>query len=167
MYRGRKDCPPALIAILSLAIFFLSTPLQYVSAQIGIEIRGNAGIKPDGETEKEERKDDDMYQHAGLQTDPEIQTFLQRAQDYSESEQYDTAVRLLQKVLEEGDQAMVKTGRRVYQPASETAQDMLIELPEEGLETYRILADANAAALLDAPGARRDSDALHQIVRQY
>lgn len=156
-----------MIAILSLAIFFLSIPLQYVSAQIGVEIRGNAGIKPDGETEKEERKDDDMYQRAGLPTDPEIQTFLQRAQDYSESEQYDTAVRLLQKVLEEGDQAMVKTGRRVYQPASETAQGMLIELPEEGLETYRILADANAAALLDAPGARRNSGALHQIVRQY
>ena len=123
--------------------------------------------RDDASTRSEPHTEETDFQHASLQTDPEIQTLLQRARDYADSEQYDTAVRLLQKIFEDGDRVMVQVGDRVYRPASLTAQQMLADLPYEALETYRLLVDADASAILVTPGARRDPATLQKVVRRY
>ncbi|MCF7855540.1 MAG: hypothetical protein K9N51_12130, partial [Candidatus Pacebacteria bacterium] len=106
--------------------------------------RGNGILKvqlltPDFENRAND--EDAFYQHAGIEVDPDIQTFLQRAYTYAESHQYDTVARLLQKVVDDGRGTLLNVAPRVYRPADMAAIAMLTELPEDALDTYRILVD--------------------------
>ncbi len=123
--------------------------------------------KTSGERSEEEQREGGNHNHAQLPTDPSIQLFIRRARDFIESQQYELAIRVLQRALDEGQRVLVRTAPKTYKTVSRSAQDMLMDLPVQAFGNYRAFADAEAEALLEQADAPRNPDMLREVVRRF
>lgn len=104
---------------------------------------------------------------ATLHRDLDIATALAKAEEFADSGDYETAVRLLQKAFEADRQVLIQRGERVFRPAHLVAQDLLLSWPPEALKEYRLVNDPTAAALLERFDKQFDPALLSQIVQRY
>ena len=104
---------------------------------------------------------------ATLQTDPELESILEKAQRFQADGNYRVATKLMQAVLERSGDALYSDDEWVYFSLVRQVEQQLAALPEEGLAAYRIEADAEARAII-AAGERGDlANALGQVVGKY
>ena len=104
---------------------------------------------------------------ATLQTDPELESILEKAQHFQADGNYRVATKLMQAVLERSGDALYSDDEWVYFSLVRQVEQQLAALPEEGLAAYRIEADAEARAII-AAGERGDlANALGQVVGKY
>jgi len=126
---------------------------------------------------------------AGLKTDPELETYLKRAEQFVDEGRFDLATILWQRVLDEsGETVMTRPSwtyesferkYRKYQSVSEEIERTIANLPPAGLRQYRRAADGEARAILaggagtggaaaGAAGAVENREpALSDVVRLY
>ncbi len=123
----------------------------------------------EGEDEDEEKGDPGLESggHARLQTDPDVQLFLERARQYIQSDQYDMAIQLIQRALKEGQHVMIKADHHIYRTADWVAQNMLANLPPPAFKEYQVFADARAEALMKRSDAGPDPQLLRDVARRY
>ncbi len=104
---------------------------------------------------------------ATLKTDPDLEQLLETAERFRADGNYRAAARFWQAVLERSGDAMYSDDDRLYYSLAQKVEQILAELPPEGLQAYRITADANARELLAAAPDPFDVATLNKIVRQY
>ena len=104
---------------------------------------------------------------ATLQTDPELESYLEKAKRYQDDGNYRVATKLMQVVLERSGDALFSKDNRVYFSLVRQVEQQLAALPVEGLDAYRLEADAEARAII-AAGEQSDlENALNQVVGRY
>lgn len=104
---------------------------------------------------------------ATLKTDPDLEQWLELADRYQKDGNYQAASRFWQAVLERSGDALFSDDDQTYFSLVNRVEDILAGLPPEGLQAYRVKADASAKEILAAAGSPYDSQALSQVVRQY
>ena len=125
----------------------------------------------------EEDNVDAEFPGAGLKTDPELETFLKKAEIFVKEGRYDLATILWQRVLNEsGETVMTRPDWTVrsfdrkyrrYKSVSAEVERTIARLPAGGLRQYRLSADGEAQALLAAAEQTGREQALANIVRTY
>lgn len=114
---------------------------------------------------------------ASLKTDTEANELLARAEQFAKQGRYDLASTLWQTVIDSSndlvftrDEWIEKTIEHEYQRYRSVSRDIettLANLPREGLEGYRVNADAEAKLAMEQPGAKDSEAALAEVVRRY
>ncbi|HMP80641.1 MAG TPA: tetratricopeptide repeat protein, partial [Pirellulaceae bacterium] len=102
-----------------------------------------------------------------LKVDPELESILQKAERYQEDGNYTVACQLWQIVLERSGDTLFTTDGQTYFSMVEQVERILAALPEEGLRTYRITADAQARQVMAQASSADDRQALSEVVRKY
>ena len=102
-----------------------------------------------------------------LKTDPELESLLEKADRHRADGNYRIATRFWQAVLDRSEDALFSADDKIYFSLAQRVEQILSELPSEGLETYRVTADANAKAILNDVEDDFDIIALSQVVRRY
>lgn len=156
-------------------LLFFSAITNAAEEPGGVLIDGGgqvAPVQPDKTKGDDEKKPDDdgdeaLFRSASLESDPETETLLQRSREFIATRQFDTAVRLLQKVIDGSDAILVKSANGVYIPARRRAEDLIAALPKEGLELYRVAADAEAEALLSPAESQLINGALTKTTKRF
>lgn len=114
-----------------------------------------------------ESTDESAINLATLQTDPELESILEKAKRFQADGNFRVATKLMQAVLERSGDALYSDDEWVYFSLVRQVEQQLAALPEEGLAAYRIEADAEARAMI-AAGERGDlANALSQVVSRY
>ncbi len=104
---------------------------------------------------------------AALKTDPDLEQMLELAGRYQKDGNYQAASQFWQAVLERSGDALFSEDDQTYFSLVNRVEGILAALPPEGLQAYRIKADANAKEILAAGNGPFDSQSLSQVVRQY
>ena len=104
---------------------------------------------------------------ATLKTDPDLEQWLELADRYQQDGNYQAACRFWQAVLERSGDALFSDDEQTYFSLIHRVESILAALPPEGLQAYRVKADASAKEILAAAGNEFDPQALSQVVRQY
>ena len=103
-----------------------------------------------------------------VKTDPELESILEKAQRYQADGNYRVATQLWQAVLDRsGDTLYSGDKNQTYYSMVNRVEEVISKLPPEGLNVYRVSADAKAKEILAAAGDPNDVAALSQIVRKY
>ncbi len=116
-----------------------------------------------------EFEDDDSSDEvvgAVLKTDPELEAWMQRASRHAEEKNYRVAAGLWQAILERSGDSLSSDDDTIFYSMSDRIEKMLSGLPPEGLEIYRVTADASAKELLKRSG-ENDVTALTQVTSNY
>lgn len=93
--------------------------------------------------------DEKRFPHgATLQTNPDIEEVLRKAQRYMEEGNYRAASRFWQAAVQRAGDQLYSTDGEIYFPLVRKIEEIIAKLPPEGLETYRIAADAEATEYL-------------------
>ena len=121
--------------------------------------------------------DSDFAGGASLKTDPELDQFLKRADQFAEDGRYDLASVLWQRVLDESSGTVMtrddwtqQTSRRKYKRYRSVIGEIeqtIANLPPAGLRTYRVTADGEAQALLSGAETKGLEEALTQVTSRY
>ncbi len=112
--------------------------------------------------------DDDVeLMVATLKTDPELEQLLEQAERFKDDGNYRFATQLWQAVLERSGDTLYSADDQTYFSLSRQVETVLAGLPPDGLESYRVTADANAREILAAAGDENDVEALNRVVREY
>ena len=128
--------------------------------------------------QQQEQQIERISSGATLDTDSEVDMLLDRARDYAQEGRYRDACVLWQHVL---DQKPGLTDRQpstgalkgraantaVLRPVRDLVEMELAALPPEGLNEYRITADADARAALAAAQGDRELEGLSEVVRRF
>lgn len=85
---------------------------------------------------------------ATLQTNPDIEEVLRKAQRYMEEGNYRAASRFWQAAVQRAGDQLYSTDGELYFPLVRKIEEIIAKLPPEGLSTYRIAADAEATEYL-------------------
>ena len=117
--------------------------------------------------ESSEEFDPDSGEHATLKTDPDLESILEKASRFAKDENWTVATKLWQAVLDRSGDAMWSEDGMIYYSLAEQVERKLASLPPEALEAYRVLADADARAILAAAGDGQQSQALGRVVGNY
>ena len=104
---------------------------------------------------------------ATLQTDPELDSILEKAKRFQDDGNFRVATKLMQAVLERSGSALYTNDEQTYFSLVRQVERQLAALPLEGLLAYRIEADAEALALVSAGEQGNLADALNQVVSRY
>jgi outer membrane protein assembly factor BamB len=104
---------------------------------------------------------------AVLKTDPDLEASLETAERFRNDGNYRVATQIWQALLQRSGDALFTTDGETYFSLSQQVEKVIGELPEEGLTTYRITADAEARELLAQAGDPNDVAALSKIVQLY
>ena len=122
-------------------------------------------------------QDEDFAGGASLRTDPELEQFLRKADQFAQEERYDLACVLWQRVLDENtgtvmtrDKWTQQTSRRMYRRYRSVAGEIeqtIAKLPPAGLRTYRVNADGEAQALLATAETTGLEEALTQVTSRF
>ncbi len=143
----------ALLALILFAVFEAGMP---ASAQI-FRARGSGGEK-EGEVEN-------------VFVPPQRSTIqnLNQAKQLIAEEQYAEAVRLLDAVLEQEEDAFFQVDRKeaVHRSVKNEAQRLIGSMPARGLELYRLSYGAKARRALDEAIASADADGLAYVARRF
>jgi outer membrane protein assembly factor BamB/thioredoxin-like negative regulator of GroEL len=124
---------------------------------------------------------DNPFAHgAALETDPDIDLYLHRAEDLVKGGNHRDAAVIFQHVLDNcGDLMVLAVSRepagspagapeRIYRPLREHVERLLTAPKRrELLAAYRLTADPEAQGALDAAGMPSSEEALRQVVRRF
>lgn len=100
--------------------------------------------------------------------DRDAESWLKRAADAAEREDWKLASDTLSRVIREHGRKIVSLDDgKTFQSAGVCAQMQIAKWPAAGLEAYRVLFDGEAQRLLDKALADHDTNQLWEIVRQY
>ncbi|MEM7454606.1 MAG: PQQ-binding-like beta-propeller repeat protein [Planctomycetota bacterium] len=119
---------------------------------------------PDPNTEEDY---DPSLLSATLKTDPELESILEQAGRFKDDGNWNTATQLWQAVLERSGDTLYSADEETYFSLALQVEKVLADLPPDGLQAYRITADASAREILAAAGEENDVIALNQVVREY
>ena len=104
---------------------------------------------------------------AVLQTDPELESILEKAKRFQDDGNFRVATKLMQAVLERSGNSLFSNDDQTYFSLVRQVEQQLAAMPPEGLAAYRLEADAEALALV-AAGERGDlAGALKQVVDKF
>lgn len=104
-------------------------------------------------TVKADAGDEKRFPHgATLQTNPDIEEVLRKAQRYMDEGNYRAASRFWQAAVQRAGDQLYSTDGEIYYPLVRRIEEIIAKLPPEGLETYRISADAAATEYLADDG---------------
>ena len=134
---------------------------QNVCGQLAIRFggRGVAVASTDDEV--------DIESGGVLQTNPDLESILQQAERIKEDGNYRVAAQLWDAVLKQSGDALYSSDGSTYYSLVQQVEDILANLPPEGLAAYRVLADAEAKEIMAQAKGPNDTEALNQVVRQY
>lgn len=138
---------------------------------------GRVGNSPPGSSDQDE-PDVDQVSASRLNTNPEHEQLLKRADELAREGRFDLASTIWQRILDEGSGALMtrdqwltetsdKAKYRRFKPVSAELRQTISRLPEQGLKIYRASADAKARAILSADDGSRREEALNEVVRRY
>ncbi len=102
-----------------------------------------------------------------LKTDPDLEASLETAQRFRDDGNYRVATQIWQVLLERSGDALYSGDGETYYSLAQQVENVLRELPPEGLATYRINADASAKEILAQANDPNDIQALNRIVQLY
>ncbi len=118
-----------------------------------------------------------MVEGASLKTDAEANDLLARAEQFARQGRYDLASKLWQSVIDSSNDLMFTRDEWIertleheyqrYRSVSGDIESTLANLPREGLEGYRVKADAEAKLTMQRPGAKDSEAELAEVVRRY
>lgn len=120
-----------------------------------------ANLNEDGLTEI------DLESGAILKTDPELEGTLEKAERFRADGNYRVACQLWQIVLQQSGDTLYSSDKENYFSLVEQVETILASLPPEGLEAYRVLADAEAKEIMAQATSKTDELALSKVVRQF
>lgn len=93
--------------------------------------------------------DEKRFPHgATLQTNRDIEEVLQKADRYMEEGNYRAASRFWQAAIQRAGDQLYSTDGELYFPLVRKIEEIIATLPPEGLQSYRIAADAEATEYL-------------------
>ena len=128
----------------------------------GIDMGLGAGLGPIPQT-----RSVDPESGAVLKTDPDLEASLETAERFKNDGNYRVATQLWQAVLQRSGDALYSSDGIVYFSLVRQVEQILSELPPEGLAAYRVIADAEAKEIMAQARGPNDVTALNQVVRQY
>ena len=103
-----------------------------------------------------------------LKTDPELEALMEKAERFRKEQQFGIATKLWQSVLERSGDALYSTDGEIFFSLAQQVEAVLATLPsKQGLDAYRISADANAKAIMAEAGDPLNENALRKVVRLY
>lgn len=102
---------------------------------------------------------------APLKTDPELEELLRRAKMFADEASYRNATLLWQKVLSDSGDSLITRDGETYFSLSTEVEDMISQLPPDGLRQYRVTADGEARAAI--AGAVNQEEGMQIVVRQF
>ncbi len=138
-----------------------------VDAQQRLEIRGG-GVIQIGDIAVQEGDDSNPVDTgASLKTDAELESSLELANRYRDDGNYNAATQLWQAVLNRSGDTLYSQDEQIYYSLVDQVERIIGSLPPEGLQVYRITADANAKEILASARGTDDVEALNRVVRQY
>lgn len=106
-------------------------------------------------------------QGAVLKTDPDLEASLETAERFRSDGNFRVATQIWQALLQRSGDALFTNDGETYYSLAQQVEKVIGELPDEGLATYRINADAEARELLAKAGSPDDVAALSKIVQLY
>ncbi|MCE9554780.1 MAG: hypothetical protein K8T91_15600, partial [Planctomycetes bacterium] len=138
---------------------------------------GRGGNAAPGTSDQDESEVDEVNA-SRLNTNPEHEQLLKRADELASQGRFDLASTIWQRILDEGSGTLMtrdqwqtetfdKAKYRRFRPVSVELQQTISRLPEQGLKIYRASADAEARALLSADDGSRREEVLNEVVRRY
>ena len=114
-------------------------------------------------------QDDDAEEVAGavLKTDPDLEQRLELANRHAEDGNYRVSTRLWQSVLENSGDSLYSEDKIRYYSIADQVERILAQLPPDGLEVYRITADASARQILNEADDPNNVAALMRVASNY
>ncbi len=160
------------LVIFGLAGLLLSgSPASGQVQQAGAVVENREGARQDPAAVEEPTSQldgsGDYLGGAPLKTDPDLMARLERAEQYRQEGNYRVVAKLWQSVLDQSGDTLFTEDDETYYALTRRVETMLAELPPEGLNAYRISADADAAEILAAAGSDQDLEALSRVVKDY
>ncbi len=132
--------------------------------QIVDGIEGNQD-EEDGSQGQADGGDEKRFPHgASLQTNPDIEDVLRKAQRYMDEGNYRAASRFWQAAIQRAGDQLYSSDGEIYFPLVRKIEEIIAKLPPDGLSTYRIAADAEATELLADDGQSELSTRLQRVV---
>ena len=104
---------------------------------------------------------------AALQTDPELESILEKAKRFQADGNFRVATKLMQAVLERSGDSLFSDDEQTYFSLVRQVEQQLAALPPEGLAAYRLEADAEALSIIAAGERGNLTDALSQVVGKF
>lgn len=103
---------------------------------------------------------------AMLSTNPDVMAILEKAERYQSEGNYRTAGRFWQAAMKQAGDTLFTDDGEFYYPLIRRVESIIAQLPPEGLEVYRVSADADAAGYLaeGRDGGQARWDALQKVV---
>lgn len=124
-----------------------------------------AEAKDDATTSTSDVGDEKRFPHgATLQTNPDIDEVLRKAQSYMDEGNYRAASRFWEAAVQRAGDQLYSTDGEIYYPLVRRIEKIISKLPPEGLDTYRISADAAATEYLADDGTTEAVDRWQKVV---
>ena len=173
-----KDKKPSLCVAI-LALWFVTSQPTIVSAQKIRVLRNGEAVPIEimaGRLELlggipgqqfEDQEDGNPEAGATLKTDPRLESILEKADRFREDGNYRFAAQLWQAVLLQSGDALFSQDDETYFSLVQQVENIIASLPPEGLENYRITADASAKEIMAQADSTNLASSLNQVVRQY
>ncbi len=143
-----------LVAVIGFGASF-SCSAQVFRGGLGIDMGVRVEDKPDTES------------GGVLKTDPDLESILQQAERIKNDGNYRVASQLWQAVLQRSGDSLYSEDGKTYFSLVQQVEAILANLPPEGLQAYRVLADAEVKEILAQATGPSDTEALNKIVRSY
>ncbi|MBL8892253.1 MAG: PQQ-binding-like beta-propeller repeat protein [Planctomycetaceae bacterium] len=119
----------------------------------------------DATASKADAGDEKRFPHgATLQTNPDIDEVLRKAQGYMDEGNYRAASRFWEAAVQRAGDQLYSTDGEIYYPLVRRIEEIIAKLPPEGLDTYRISADAAATEYLADDGTTQAVDRWQKVV---
>ena len=117
------------------------------------------------------QEDDSPYRGgAFLEEDREIAKWVSKALEYKEAGQWSKSVEIFQRVIEEGEDAVVSSDGRLYQSVRAHCHKLIASSLKEGpdlVAAYRLATDVQARRLFEEASAQRNPEALMKMASRY
>lgn len=122
-------------------------------------------VQPDGEVVAQDTSEKFPY-GASLSTNADVAALMEKANRYLQEGNYRTAGRFWQAAMKSAGDALYSEDDEFYFPLVRKIESEIANLPAEGLEVYRVSADADAAGFLaEGPeGSPNREVALQKVV---
>ncbi|MFN9768405.1 MAG: hypothetical protein ACK56J_04960 [Planctomycetota bacterium] len=157
-----------MLGLLALGLAALALTAEGAAQQV---IRGIRPAIPAGDliddVQEQENEEQNASGGATLKTDPDLESILKKAERYQQDGNFSVACQLWQAVLERSGDTLYSLDSRTYYSMIEQVEKTLAGLPPEGLQVYRITADAAARQILAQAARPDDPQALNEVVRKY
>jgi outer membrane protein assembly factor BamB/TolA-binding protein len=131
----------------------------------GVVLDAADGAIPGGQADRDFV--DDLSGGASLKTDPDLESILKKAEQYRKDGNWRIATRLWQAVLERGGDALYTEDKQMYFSMTRKVESVIGKLPKDGLDMYRLSADAAATEVLAKAKGPNDTEALSKVVKQF